>query len=972
MLRFTIGKMLSKRWMCICLLIGNILFIGIAASNPMYFQGASDKMLQSSFERAGKEISRDIGVINLDSRWRIQDGKITGKMVEQVNEEEDFQPEQLGTLVDEVFHVPVKMHVEYLQFPYAKAMVSMRETPEGSYCPAWFSDLKEHGKLTAGTWWDETQVEDGAIPCVVTQKASMSQSFMLGQTITFQEGVDEKTGKAPVFQIVGVFEKNEGDDTYWYLEPSEYVTELFVSDEGKEHFLKDVSFGESAREYVRNVYAALDTEKINISNAGQVLEDTHRYIERVKGIGKIDSSVPIYNVIKEFRSGTGRLRLTMWLLEIPVLILLVVFIYMVSSQMLSMEENEIAMLKSRGVSRVKLLGIYFLQAVCINLCSGVAGVFLGFILCKLIGASNSFMEFVSRRALPLRFTWDIVWYVLAAMLISILIMALPVLPASKVTIVEKKQNKGKKRPWWRVCFLDIILLVISVYTYSNFQKNREQLAEKIAESGEVEPLLLISASIFILGCALFALRIFPGITWLVYRIGRKRWKPAMYASFLQIIRSGAGQGFISVFLIATIAFGIFNAATARTVNNNQESLIYYNNGTDLVLQEEFLSNRAAVQHAIDDGDVPGPELTYQEPDYYKYESLKDAEVVTRVLDIAKSDISALHATESEGEVFAALSSSIVVGENTRILGIEPKKFGECCWFRDDLGKKQWYEALNALSEKADGMIVTNSAKKKYGLEIGDVVHCNIYDEMERKDFLYATGTIVAFVDYFPTFQKSAKVQLSETEYEYKDSHMIVGNFDYLMSMTDVLPYQIYIKTDNTQEVYDFVEKNNIKLTDMKDSKNQVVIAKNEPVLQVSNGLLTIGFVVILLICVTGFLIYWIGSIRSRELLFGIYRAMGLSAKELMQMLINEHIFSTLLAIVIGGIVGAVSARLFVPMMEITYTKDAQNIPLHVTMDAIDGIRLAVTVVCMVVFCILVLSKIIAKLKISQALKLGEE
>lgn len=973
MLRFTIGKMLSKRWMCICLLIGNILFIGIAASNPMYFQGASDKMMQSNFVSASKEASRDIGFINMESKWKIADGKITGKMAGQVDEEEDISSEKLQTLVDETFHIPVKRHVEYLQFPSAKAVVSMRENPEGNYNPAWFSDLKEHGTITAGTWWDETEVEDGVIPCVVTQKASMSQTFMLGQTITFQEGVDEKTGKPPVFQIVGVFEKKEGDDTYWYKDPSSYVMELFISDEAKEQFLKDVTFGENAREYDRNIYAALDTEKINISNAGQVLKDTNSFIDNVQEIGEIDSSVPIYKVIREFQSGTGRLRLTMWLLEIPVLILLVVFIYMVSGQMLSMEENEIAMLKSRGVSRVKLLGIYFLQAFGINLCSGVVGIFLGLILCKIIGASNSFMEFVSRRALPLRFTWDIIWYVLGAMLASIIIMTMPVLPASKVTIVEKKQDKRKKRPWWRVCFLDIILLVISLYTYSNFQKNQEQLAVKIAETGEVDPLLLISASVFILGCALFALRIFPVITWLVYRVGKKRWKPAMYASFLQIIRSGGNQSFISVFLIATIAFGIFNASTARTVNNNQESLIYYNNGTDLVLQEAFLSNRASVQRAIDNGDIPGPKLVYQEPDYYKYEELKDAQVVTRVLDIAKNHMSANHTTESESDgIIYEDSSSIIINENTRVLGIEPKKFGECCWFRNDLDKKQWYEALNALSEKADGMIVTNSAKKKYGLKVGDTVTCDMYDEMDRRDYLYATGTIVAFVDYFPTFQESTRVQLSETEYGYEDSHMVVANFDYLMSQTDVLPYKIFIKTDNIQEVYDFVEENNIKLTDIKDSRNQVIIAKNEPILQVSNGLLTIGFVVILLICVTGFLIYWIGSIRSRELLFGIYRAMGLSAKELMQMLINEHIFSTLLAIVIGGVVGVVSAKLFVPMMEITYTKDAQSIPLHVTMDTIDGVRLAVTIVCMVVFCIMVLRRIIAKLKISQALKLGED
>ena len=43
--------------------------------------------------------------------------------------------------------------------------------------------------------------------------------------------------------------------------------------------------------------------------------------------------------------------------------------------------------------------------------------------------------------------------------------------------------------------------------------------------------------------------------------------------------------------------------------------------------------------------------------------------------------------------------------------------------------------------------------------------------------------------------------------------------------------------------------------------------KNDPVLQGTNGILTVGFIVVLLLCTVGFLIYWILSIQSRALLF---------------------------------------------------------------------------------------------------------
>lgn len=46
-----------------------------------------------------------------------------------------------------------------------------------------------------------------------------------------------------------------------------------------------------------------------------------------------------------------------------------------------------------------------------------------------------------------------------------------------------------------------------------------------------------------------------------------------------------------------------------------------------------------------------------------------------------------------------------------------------------------------------------------------------------------------------------------------------------------------------------------------------------------NGALTLGFVVIMLMTVIGFLIYWIISIRSRTLQFGVLRAMGVTFRE---------------------------------------------------------------------------------------------
>ena len=49
MIRFIKQKLIHKKWMVVCLLIGNILLAAIASSNPMYRDAALEKTLKSKY-----------------------------------------------------------------------------------------------------------------------------------------------------------------------------------------------------------------------------------------------------------------------------------------------------------------------------------------------------------------------------------------------------------------------------------------------------------------------------------------------------------------------------------------------------------------------------------------------------------------------------------------------------------------------------------------------------------------------------------------------------------------------------------------------------------------------------------------------------------------------------------------------------------------------------------------------------------
>ena len=128
----------------------------------------------------------------------------------------------------------------------------------------------------------------------------------------------------------------------------------------------------------------------------------------------------------------------------------------------------------------------------------------------------------------------------------------------------------------------------------------------------------------------------------------------------------------------------------------------------------------------------------------------------------------------------------------------------------------------------------------------------------------------------------------------------------------------------------------------------------------------------LALCIIGFLMYWILSIRQRTLQFGIYRAMGMSMREIFTMLINEQFLISVVSIVLGGVIGFVASSLFMPMIQIAYSSIDNALPLTNEINITATTQLFSIVGCMLLLCMVILVIIIRRMKIAQALKLGED
>ena len=161
-----------------------------------------------------------------------------------------------------------------------------------------------------------------------------------------------------------------------------------------------------------------------------------------------------------------------------------------------------------------------------------------------------------------------------------------------MSIVHLKQSRAaKKRTWWEKVFLDFICLAVALYGYYSYLRNEEQLLKDMLLGKSLDPLLYLCSSLFIVGMGLLYLRLQPLFVKLVYLIGKRFWRPASYASFMESLKNGRKQHFIMLFLILTISLGIFHATVARTILQNAHDNTEYLDGADIILKETWRDNR---------------------------------------------------------------------------------------------------------------------------------------------------------------------------------------------------------------------------------------------------------------------------------------------------------------------------------------------------------------------------------------------
>ena len=320
--------------MFLSLLLGNLLIVAIAAAGPMYSQASLQRALTRSLSDYVVETDRHPGTISLGSSYSSRVSKKeeafnnvldTGKLFAQMTDE---------------LNVPPLMEVTH----YSKNGVSANHEIQADDDTALnlklsgYSGVEDHIKIINGEMFS-SEITDNTIDIVVNELTFMSQKLILGEVLEMPK-VTDASGEPYRLRVVGIFDASNTSDPYWLSSPAFWSRVCLMDyDVFREIFVNPDKMDQS---FEAQWYTVLDYAKIRSDSAEDYLQIIKRYTDRFESLKADTLNVYFQKTLESFLPEFDKLNTTIVVLLMPIFVLLAAFVFMVSQQMLEMEQSEIA------------------------------------------------------------------------------------------------------------------------------------------------------------------------------------------------------------------------------------------------------------------------------------------------------------------------------------------------------------------------------------------------------------------------------------------------------------------------------------------------------------------------------------------------------------------------------------------------------------------------------------------------------
>ncbi|MBD3918050.1 FtsX-like permease family protein [Paenibacillus sp. PR3] len=964
--RFLYRKMWNTRWLTFSTFAGLVLAVAFTTSIPMYADGALKRVVAQSLQEKSAGLPAGSLLIRNQAAAGSQTDLTALKDVDQYIHTD--VPKQVGFPISTDVRTYSIRSSEIVPVDITK--VDPSRVRQMSLMT--MSGLEDKVDLSQGRWFVDSASSsgDGVIEAVMLEEAMFRNDIHIDDEFEYPVyGGLDLTLKV---KIVGAFKPKLDTDPYWYQGIEGLMGGLLIGD-------KTMVDGLMGQQHIpmhtANWYYAFDLREITTSQLSPLSRTLERMnIDLYQHMKDTKVEISFASTLSEFRKQSIQLQTLLFTLAAPMIAMVFFFIAMNARQSLDKQRSDIAVLRSRGARTKQIILIYLIEGLLLGVLALAIGPLLGWFMAKSIGSANGFLTFVDRKSIPVGFTMDAIIAGVAAVVLAILATVIPAISYARMSIVVYKQQMARsdRRPVWQRWFLDVALLGVAGYGWYLFNE-RQMISFKTGMTTDqlnVQPFLFFVPAIAIFALGLFFLRIFPWLLKLFNWLGRKLLPVPLYLTLVQLSRSSKGYYPLMTLLILTLGLGVYNASAARTIDLNSTERTQYKYGTDVIMQTVWEgtaevsisdnSNNGGGGQGGGQGEGSGgggngggggqggggqsgggnapTRINYSEPPFQLFKEMDGVEAAARVL-------------QTKGSVRVADRS---IGQGT-LMGIDNVDFSKVAWFGNDLFPVHPYYYLRNLGLFEQAAIIPSSVADKYQLKLGDTISVGLTDGVIE-------FAVAGIVPYWPT--------------QYPDkSPFIIANLDYIYDQVPIIPYDVWLKMKPgalVGPVMTELQKQGVELASVTDARTELLTQSKHPTRGGVFGILSLGFLVSIIVSLTGYVLYWFFNLSGRVVQFGVLRAMGLSRRQLTGMLLLEQLFTAGLSIGLGILIGKIASLLFLPFLQTTDNVENSVPPFRVVFDSQDTNQLYLVVSVMMVLGAMLLLLHIRRLRVHQAVKMGEE
>jgi putative ABC transport system permease protein len=939
----------------LCIIAGLTAAVALSTGIPIYSDAVNTKMLKEELSKEGRPpfsfLLRQIGSWTKPLEW----------------DEYSVINDYISDVLPEIMDLPLLTNIRHAEtdvfrlFPREETKYESLDKPLEWTSVGFVTGIQDHIDILEGDFPRPFEEGERYIEVLATQILAEKIGLQVGERyVLFGEEETTITGQQSTLEIPiaisGIWVAKDENDPFWFYQPLAFENAFLVAEPT---YLKGVV--PLLDEHVFNSvwYLIFDGDNLHIEDIPRFLNRitlTRSHIAAVRR--EVDLELSPESSMRKYLRESFNLTILLYVFSIPILGLVLYFISLISGMMVAKQRNEIALLRSRGTSSLQIVGIYLLESLLIGGLSITFGTILGRLLAQLMSNTQSLLRFVVREPMPTTISRTSMLFALAAVALAVVAVLLPVLSASKHTIVTYKRESARSlsRPFWQRYGIDFFLIILLIYGYYTL-RSRGSIA--LFMEGEMvdnpfhNPLLFLIPALFVFALALVFLRLFPLLMESLARLSETHRGAPLVLALRSLARSSGHYSGPLLLVILTIGLASFTASMARTLDDHMVHKAYYESGGDFKLYELGFFVEPADAGESDGGESSSSTVSFE----LKEEEAEPHWEFLPVFDYL--NVPGVLAATRVGSYKAQARWSEFDEGDLKMIGIDAQEFADVAFFREDFSGHELSKLLETLAGTNAALLVEKDFFERHQLQTGNHIALlvNMLGGYREIEFVVA-----GVIDYFPTAYP-------------EDGAFFVANLEYLFAEAGGLfSYDVWLRVEEglgAELLEELIFAKGLKGRLGVDARREIRLEQQLPERQGFFGLLSVGFLASAFLTALGFLIYTMIYFQRRSIELGVLRAIGLSVNQLIYFLVGEQLSLVTMGSAIGVFLGAITSLLFIPFLQVGSDSHPQTPPFIVQIAWLDISKILAIFGAMLVVVIAIMVWLLIRMKIYKAVKLEE-